>query len=154
MSDESTSPPLKLRAQDLDDLSVLSSMVQDALAPPRDMTYLVAERSFAVALNRFKWETVADGPPYERVHAGLRVDNVLDVQRKGIDLVRDRDRVLDLLALAYAEDEAGGPGTLLLQFAEDRAVRLKVESLAVALEDLGEPWPTQWRPDHEIEESG
>ncbi len=146
--DDTTTRPLKLLAQDLEDLSVVSSMLQDSLVPLKDMTYLVGERAFAAALSRFKWETAGEEPPFERVHAGLRVDHVVGVQRKGLDFEADRERPLDLLALAYAEGEDGGPGTLLLQFADDKAIRLTVERLAVAVEDLGEPWPTQWRPGH------
>ena len=64
--------PLRLRAFDLEDLGVVSSMVQDALVPGRDMKYLAQEHSFMLALNRFQWESAGDTPPYSRSHAGLR----------------------------------------------------------------------------------
>lgn len=146
-----TETPLKLRAFDLQDLSVLSSLVQDALVPPMDMTYLRDEQRFVLALNRFRWEVADDGPPYSRTHSGLRFDNVASVSRKGID--RDaKDQMLDLLAIAFdpgTEERTSGAGTVVLQFAGDIAVRLAVTDLAVGLKDMGEPWPTQWKPGHE-----
>ncbi|MEQ8603516.1 MAG: DUF2948 family protein [Marivibrio sp.] len=144
--------PLKLVARDLEDLSVISSMVQDAIVPPVDMTYLPDEGTFALALNRFRWETAGDGPPYQRTHAGLRVGHVTAVRRKGVDPQGDKDRLLDLLAIAYAEADGDKPAAVHLQFADDRAIRLEVSELAVALADLGEPWPTQWKPGHEMGE--
>lgn len=144
--------PLKLVARDLEDLSVISSMLQDAIVPPVDMTYLPDQGTFALALNRFRWETAADGPPYERTHAGLRIDHVTAVRRKGVDPQGDKDRLLDLLAVAYAEGTEDQPSAVHLQFAGERAIRLEVSALSVALADLGEPWPTQWKPGHEMGE--
>jgi hypothetical protein len=144
--------PLKLMAKDLEDLSVISGLVQDAIVPPADMTYLPDEGTFALALNRFQWERAGDSPPYSRSHAGLRIDNVKAVRRRGISPSGDRERLLSLLAIAYAEGIDGAPNAIHLQFSEDRAVRLDVGDIAVALSDLGEAWPTQWKPGHEVVE--
>ncbi|MBP5857612.1 DUF2948 family protein [Marivibrio halodurans] len=149
---ETMSGPLKLVAQDLEDLSVLSSMVQDAIVPPADMAYWPEDKAFAIALNRFKWETAKNGPPYARTHAALRVEKVKAVRRKGISPGGDRERLLSLLAVAYAAGGDGAPDSIHLQFAEDRAIRIEVEGLAVSLTDLGDPWPTQWKPGHEMGE--
>lgn len=134
--------PLKLRAHDLEDLSVLSSMVQDALAPMGDMMFLPDENRFMIALNRFRWEEAGTDPPYYRTLAGLRFDGVKGVQRRNIARA-DRDAILSLLSIAYHD------GTVMLSFAGDRDIRLSVEGLSAAIEDLGEPWPTQWKPGHE-----
>ena len=134
--------PLKLRAHDLEDLSVLSSMTQDALAPLGDMAYLREEGRFLIALNRFRWEEAGSSPPYYRTHAGLRFDHVTAVQRRNI-AKSERDAMLSLLSVSYYE------GTVMLSFAGDKDIRLAVDRLAVALEDLDEPWPTQWKPGHE-----
>ncbi len=141
---------LKLRARDLEDLSVISSMTQDALAPLEDMMFLPDSSSFMVALNRFRWEDSADGPPYRRGHAGLRFDTVNAVKRKGVQQ-QENKKMLSLLAISYAPTDVSsptGPGTIVLSFAEDVAIRLDVDSVLCALEDLGDPWPTQWLPNH------
>jgi len=135
---------LHIRAVDLEDLSVLSTMVQDALVPPADIAYLPDEKRLMLALNRFRWEEAGEDPPFSRTHAGLRFDNVTAVQRKGFSRW-EKDKMLSLLSIAYDE------GSVMLTFASDAAIRLAVDALAVALDDLGEPWPTQWKPGHQPE---
>lgn len=135
---------VRLRAEDLDDLAVLSGLVQDALVPPGDMAWLPAENRFILALNRFRWEAAGDAAPYSRTHAALRFEAVQSVQRRGMPPT-DRDRVYALLAIAH-DAEAG---RAVLTFSGDAAIRLSVDRLSVGLEDLGEPWPTQWKPAHD-----
>ena len=146
---ESDHTPLKLRAADLKDLSVVAAMVQDALAPIGDIAYLADESRFVMALNRFRWEAAAeardaDGKPYQRVHAGLRFDKVRSVQFRNIDR-EDRGRYLELLTIACDE------GRVVLHFAGGAAIRLEVDELVCTLGDLDEPWPTAWKPEHEAE---
>ena len=136
--------PLRLRAADVGDLSVIAAMLQDALTPIGDIGYLPDEGSFMLALNRFRWEAEPDGErPHERVHAGLRFDTVRRVRYRGIDPT-DRGRFLELLTISYDE------GVVVLHFAEEGAIRLEVERLECALGDLDEPWPTSWKPWHEL----
>jgi hypothetical protein len=133
---------LHLRAHDLEDLSIISSMVQDALIPAGDMAYLPDSRQFVMALNRFQWEKAGATPPYHRTHAGLRFDNITMVQRLNIK-ASERDRLLCLLSITYDDQ------TVMLTFSEDVAIRLGSHGVAVALDDLGEPWPTRWKPEHQ-----
>jgi len=159
---------LKLRAHDGEDVRVLSAVMQDALVPVRDMTYLPAERRFALVANRFRWELCApldelpdrprepepepdpdtgdarfeDVSVYERVHAGLAVDGVEAAYYRGFSKAEGL-RVLELLALM-----PDGEG-MTLAFAGDAAVRLQGAGLVCHLQDLDEPWPTRWRPAHD-----
>ena len=48
--------PLRLKALDADDLSVVSSLVQDSVFPSSQMVWKSKERRFALLLNRFRWE--------------------------------------------------------------------------------------------------
>lgn len=141
--------PLKLRAVDQKDLSVLSAVVQDALAPIGDMAFLADENRFVLALNRFRWEAEEDakipgpqGEQHERVHAGLCFEGVRSVRYRNIDR-GDRGRYLELLTIACDE------GCVVLHFADGAAIRLEVDGLACFLRDLDEPWPTAWRPQHD-----
>ncbi len=143
--------PLKLRATDGDDLAVLSACLQDAVVPVRDMTYLAQENRFAMVANRFRWET-ANGAPvegriYERVHAGICFDQVTSVHQLGLDQKR-RGQILSLLAVT------GGDGGIELKFSAGVVIRLEVANIMCHLEDLDEPWPTQWRPAHRLDEDG
>ena len=47
--------PLKLRAHDLQDMDVIAALLQDALVPLGDMTYLAEEKRFILVANRFRW---------------------------------------------------------------------------------------------------
>ena len=152
--------PLKLRARDAEDLQTIAACVQDALVPLSEMRYLPQERRFALMLNRFRWEvapeaTAPERPPvegdvafadsaaesFERVHAALVFDRVRQVKRRRL-----------------AEAAAGGMLALLtlrldgrrvtLSFAGGAAVSLDVDQVSCHLEDVGEGWPTVWRPEH------
>lgn len=144
--------PIKLRAEDGEDLAVISACLQDAIAPIGEMCFESAARRFIAVVNRFKWETAqADriGPkadddhlfPYERTQCGIRFDNVTAVKTRGIDL-RDRRQMLSLLSVEPA------PSGVVLTFAGGGAVRLEGENWRCLVEDLGEPWPTACRPNH------
>jgi hypothetical protein len=156
---------MKLQARDADDLAILSACLQDALVNVQEMKYLPAERRFVLVANRFRWElegTAApaepehrsvgetdapfvgdeDGPArYERVHCGVCFELVRAVQSKGLRGAF-RPRFLELLALQLAD------GALLIRFAGAATVRLEIAGIRVFLEDLGEAWPTSWRPAH------
>jgi len=137
--------PLRLKAIDIADLSVISTMVQDAVASIGDIAFLPDEGSFVMALNRFCWENRNSAEQSgERIHAGLRFDTVKRVTYRGIDR-KDRGLYLELLTIACDE------GTVVLHFAGGAAIRLEVEKLVCALSDLDEPWPTLWTPAHSEE---
>lgn len=134
--------PLRLRAEDLGDLTVIAAALQDALVPAGDIAWLRDENSFVMAVNRFRWEADGgEGDTHERVHAGLRFDHVKNVQYRNIDH-GDRGNFLELLTIACDE------GRVVLHFAGGAAIRLEVENLVCALADLDEPWPTAWKPEH------
>ena len=161
---------LKLRARDADDLRTIAACLQDALVPLADTAFLKAERRFVMVANRFRWESLpgaapapepaaepaidgpgdarfedADGEPgtlYERVNCGLCFDNVQDVKVRGLD-TRDRDQILSVLTLTSA------PGAITFVFSGGAEIRLEAERIRCHLEDLGEPWPTRWRPTHD-----
>ncbi len=139
--------PLKLRARDVEDLAVVSAALQDALVPLGDIAHLPDEKTFLLAVNRFRWENRSDQA--ERVHAGLRFDAVRRVQYRDIDL-SNRSRFLAFLTIAFDGDEGQG-GAVVIHFSGGGAIRLEVGGLYCVLSDLGEPWPTQWMPEHEPE---
>tara|TARA_R110000868_G_scaffold29889_27_gene111184 strand:+ start:14942 stop:15415 length:474 start_codon:yes stop_codon:yes gene_type:complete len=138
---------LKLAATDPEDIAVLSALLQDAVIPISEMVYLAAESRFALVANRFRWEDApaekVAGRIYERVRCGVTFDRVTGVRRRNFDHAQ-RGQVFDLLALeatnAYVD----------LVFAGGATVRLEVERILCHAEDFGEPWPTRWRPEHDL----
>jgi hypothetical protein len=141
--------PLKLRGEDEEDIAVISAILQDALVAISEMAWIPEERRFALVANRFRWEPPASGPrqDFERRLSGLRFDGVRVVQRRGFH-PREGDRLLVLLAIR-AED-----GAIRLDFAGGSSIRLEVDRILCHLDDLGEPWPTRWRPKHPVEDAG
>ena len=133
---------LKLRAEDAEDLAVISSCIQDALVPLSDMRYEREAQRFVLAVNRFRWEA-GEGNTFERIACGLIFEGVAKVTLKDIAQAR-RDQPLELLA-AVAEE---GGRAIRLVFAGGGTIRLEVDAIRCRLEDFGEPWPTQWRPRH------
>jgi hypothetical protein len=57
--------------------------------------------------------------------------------------LQEPDRMLELLAVGLER-----PDSAVLRFAADRAIRLEIERVACHLGDVGEPWPTPWKPAH------
>jgi DUF2948 family protein len=139
---------LKLRAEDADDLAVISGLVQDALISVKDLTYERGERRFTLVANRFCWERGAavDGNAaagFERTLCAITFAEVERVSYRGFRRNAD-DRILALLAIRRGEME----GTIDLEFAGGATVRLGVAAIRVRASDVGEPWPTSWQPDH------
>jgi len=136
---------IKLRAEDEEDLAVVSAVLQDALVSVAEMVYRPEEKRFVLVANRFRWEPEAEGARrnFERILTGLRIDAVTNVRRRGFD-PRDQERILNLLAIR-AE-----PGALRFEFAAGASIRLEVERILCHLDDLGEPWPTRWQPKHPV----
>jgi len=139
---------LKLRAEDAEDLAVISACLQDALVAVRDLAYVSEERSFLFVANRFRWENgLRPRPgevPYERVLCGITFSEVAGASYSGFRRSND-DRILSLLAIR-AEDPA-----VHLEFSHGAAIRLEVARILCHAQDLGDPWPTPWQPRHDVD---
>lgn len=129
--------PLHLGAADMDDLQVLSALVQDAVLSVADIAYDRGARRLALLINRFRWEdgAVAEGRiPAERVRALLLVGDAMAVRSEGFDR-SDRDLVLSLLSLDWQPGE-DGTGRLVLLFAGDGQIDVEAESINLELRDV------------------
>ena len=150
---------MKLRADDPEDLAIVSAQLQDAIVPIGDMAFLAAQKRFVMVANRFMWEIGAvengaatedgdvppDGPVYLRSNCGIRFEGVTAVRSRGVDL-QDRTQMLELLAVRWVD------GGTELDFSGDATVRLEMKRPVCLIEDIGEPWPTTRRPSHMFEE--
>ena len=144
-----TSSLLKLRADDAEDLAVISALLQDAVIPVGDIDYLSDRESLVLAANRYRWELADDRDVSgERVLCGLAVANVTSVKTRAIDL-KARGEFLNLLSLDYIGVEANQSAVVQLTFSGGAAIRLLVSALTCTMEDFGDTWPTVWQPNHE-----
>lgn len=140
---------LKLKALDAEDLQVVSAALQDSLVAVRDIAWMPAEKQFALVANRFRWEAVPDGDgAWSRCHSILGFAEVSAVRHADMPL-SEPDRILGLLAIETETAEESGV-IVRLRFADGRMIRLEAARLLCHLEDVGEPWPTRFRPDHPL----
>jgi hypothetical protein len=144
---------LRLRAEDADDLAVISACLQDALVPVRDLFYDLGEGLFLAVVNRFRWESgfapAVGEIGHQRILCGLAFREVRNVSYRGFRR-SEEDRILSLLAIRAEPGEDGL--VILLEFSGGGTIRLDVALLSCHARDLGEPWPTPWRPSHDSSE--
>ena len=139
-----TPAPLRLLAQDAEDLGVISAALQDAVAKIGDIAFEAKGRRLTVAFNRYRWER--DERTHERVRTGLQLAGVLGVQSR--KLRRDaKNAVVELLSLGFEPGEAPG-GAVIFTFAGGGDLRVEVECIEAVLADVSTPWPTPTPPSH------
>lgn len=147
--------PLRLRAEDAEDITVLSACLQDATLKLADIAYQPERRRFAMLLNRFRWEDETGrrlgAKPHFRNRAGLHFEGVLRVRRQGFDQ-GDPQQALELLSI-LAEPGADAAASLTLVFAGGGLLRLDVECIEAELRDTGAPYPVRRAPRHRAAET-
>jgi len=139
--------PLRLLAEDAEDLQILSAALQDAVARVGDILFEPAQRRLTIVFNRFQWERhgrAGEG----RVRSALQLGSVMSVKARR--LKRDpKDAVVELLALDFQPGEAPA-GSVVLSFAGGADLLVEVECLDAVLADISQPWPTRRSPRHEL----
>lgn len=139
---------LKLVALDEQDLEIVSAHVQDAVVKVGDLEFQASLKRFALAMNRFAWETKTGffRPKYERRRTMLHFDRVLSAKLHGISRTKP-DEVLELLAIRFLPTDHPA-GTIELVFSGEAAIRLEVECIEARLTDTGTAWQASSRPIH------
>ena len=138
--------PLRLMAQDADDLPAISALVQDAALRAGDLSYDPAGRHFTLRMNRFCHEA-GKGIPL-RAPSVLRVSGVTAVKMRGLD-IKQANLPLSLLDIAVEPLEAPAVA-LILRFAgaSHRDIRIEAECIDVLLLDLAAPRRARSTPEH------
>ena len=142
---------LRLKAVDADDLSVIAACLQDALIPLSEMVYVPDERRFLAAFTRFRRECLADPNCCDgltQCQSVLTFNDVECVKHHGID-PRFGGVKLEFLTMV-AEPGEDGLVTVVLIFAGDMALQLRVRGISATLCDFGEPWAASAAPRHEL----
>jgi hypothetical protein len=153
MPGDESGAALKLRAEDADDLAVISACLQDALVAVRDLAFVPEDRTFLMVANRFRWERASRSARgeagYQRTLCGITFGEVGGVSYHGFRRSEDA-RILSLLAIRPALDGEGD--AIQLEFSGGATIRLEVDRILCHAQDLGEPWPTPWQPRHDVDE--
>ena len=132
--------PLRLLAEDADDLQIMSAALQDAILRPVDIVWEKAARRVTIALSRFCWECGGT-----RVMAAMQFGDVEAVKSRR--LPRGPETALELLAIDFEPVESPG-GRVILMFAGGGDLRIDVECLDAVVTDLSERWPARVAPTH------
>ena len=168
MRDEKTenkiNDSLRLRAQDADDITVLSSLFQDAIIPGSDVHFDKANKRFVLVANRFCWERPpldgvsleGGGIVYERVLCGMQIFNVENVLQSRMPANRS-DSLLSLLALQVepfqdaTEKQSANlvKRTISLLFSGNTTIKLLVSEIDIIVEDIDLTRPTAVHPWHD-----
>ena len=136
---------LKLKAFDEDDLVIISSLCQDAIIKEHEYGYDKKSKRFAILMNRFCHES----NDQKRIRTAIHFDYVENLKTRNINK-DDKDETLVLLAIKF--DETKKPsGSITLEFSGNKAINLLVENIEVFLTDIGDPWVTNKKPDHNNE---
>ena len=117
----SAAEPLRLLAEDADDLQIISAALQDAILKPVDIVWERQARRLTIAFSRFCWECGGT-----RVLSAMQFGDVLAVKSRR--LPRNPDASLELLALDFEPTEAPS-GRVILMFAGGGDLRIDVECL-------------------------
>ena len=136
---------LKLKAFDEDDLVIISSLCQDSIIKEHEYGYDKKSKRFAILMNRFCHES----NDQKRIRTAIHFDYVENLKTRNINK-NDKDETLVLLAIKF--DETKKPsGSITLEFSGNKAINLLVENIEVFLTDIGDPWVTNKKPDHNNE---
>ena len=139
--------PLRLLAEDADDLQIISVALQDAILRPVDIVWEKNTRTLTLALSRFCWECGGT-----RVMTAMQFGDVTAVKSRRLH--RSPDSALELLAIDFLPDEdpeAAPGGRVILMFAGGGDLRIDVECLDAVVTDLSERWPARLAPTHMAE---
>ncbi|MCD2173978.1 DUF2948 family protein [Rhizobium sp. C4] len=142
---------LKLLALDEEDLDIVSAHMQDSVFKVAECAFDARTMQFSMTANRFVWETASErGRPFERRKAALVFKRVSAVKSTGVDR-KNKDAVLDLLAIRFEKRGEGPDGVIELMLAGGGVVQLDVECIEAQLADVGGAWETKSKPQHRVD---
>lgn len=145
--------PLRLKAQDEDDLAVISAALQDAVGQLGDFAFDAKTRSFTLLLNRYRWEAARPSKRGERVRTAVQAGSVLAAKSRNLKKGAP-DAVVSLLAMSFEPGETAPGGQIIFTFSGDGELRLSVECIDMVMADVSRPWRARVQPGHRFEEEG
>ncbi len=158
---QSNAEILSLIGKDKDDVALISVICQDGLVAIKDIVFDQSENCFMLVFNRYRRESAlqidkTDDTKVERVLAGLRIDHIIKVKKRGFSK-QQQERFLYILALEASRQKDHNQTKhekenhiISLYFAENCAINLYVEEISITLRDLSKPWPGTMEPKHSM----
>ena len=139
---------LKLLAKTEEDLKVVCTYLQDAIANVSDVANLKKNKIFLMQLNRFMWEDVEKGVfrKNKRIRTILKFENVIKVHSRNINQSKG-NKFLDFLTIE-TNQMIDNNYEMKIVFAGDSILKIIAEVIEVTLDDQGEAWDTKNIPKH------
>ena len=125
--------PLKLRAEDDNDLEIISKYLFEAICFDNEMKFIKEKNMFLLSVERFTWES-HDGKDENllqvlciiQIHFidSFAMENILNKKSKGLH---------SLISIAYDKN------ILMLTFDNRASIRFNLKRLKLYIEDIGKP---------------
>jgi hypothetical protein len=142
---ETAFPPLKLLATTAEDISIISTQLQDSLLSLSSIHFDQENNRLTCLINRFCWEQSENYNQfgaYYRVHTGACFHSIENVHLKGFTQDSEH-RMFNILALSLDDQNH-----LRILGTHGYEIRLNFKELYCQFADLEAPWPTQKKPKH------
>ena len=125
---------LKLRAVAVEDVEIISALLQDGLVAASDLHYQKDAANFVMVINRFCWEQTDDTDSethHNRCLCGLKVAHVKQVSQRGLSA--GANQFYNLLSITYEETKENEKvvNRLTFTFSDGYDIRLTVDELAL-----------------------
>ena len=124
--------PIKLRAEDDQDLQVFSQCLYEAIIIDSEIIYDKNKKQFAMAIERFTWEHAKDkGHLLMQVLSIIIINNVDEVHMKE---KFKNSKIKNILSISHIDNN------ILIMLNNKEVITLKVSKWICLLQDIGEPF--------------
>jgi hypothetical protein len=140
---------MNIKAVCLDDMTVMSSLLQDSIFNPMFMHYEANKNELHMLVNRFCWEA---GPAigderknekiYSRSYCGVHIPNVAKVRTNRRIQPTHYPSIFSLLTISFDR------GKMRFIFSGGFELVVNCDTPSIYLADAHEPWPTKKIPRH------
>ena len=141
---------IKIIGNNIEDLKIISTYIQDSLVTVGDIVFLKKNRIFIMLINRFMWENVKKHSKdlKKRIRCAIKFEGIFNVKSKNINQ-STKNKSLEFLAIKcnYTSDENYN---INFFFSGGGAITLISESIEVIMQDIGNPWIVKHAPKHKI----
>ena len=124
--------PLKLRAEDDQDLEIFSQCLYEAIIVSSEINYDKEKNQFAMAVDRFTWEK-ANGHSHLLMQV-LSVVIINNVEKVDIGNIFKRNKIKNILSISNVDNN------ILILLNNEEVINLRVKKWSCLLEDIGKPF--------------
>ena len=124
--------PIKLRAEDDQDLQIFSQFLYESIIISSEINYNKNTKQFALAIERFTWEHAG-----EESHLLMQVLSILVinyVEKINLKNILNSNKIKNILSISNIDNN------ILILLNNEEVINLKVKKWSCLLEDIGKPF--------------